>query len=136
MTDRNLIEMANNAMANSYSPYSRFKVGAAVECADGPVFTGCNVENAAFRATICAEAAAVAAAVSAGHRSFKRIAVISEGAAYCFPCGECRQILNEFSPEMEVLCARVDGRYVSYPLASLLPMPFVKEQMGASITHS
>ena len=131
MTDRNLIDMAAGVMANSYSPYSNFKVGAAVECTDGAVFTGCNVENAAFRPSICAESAAIAAAVSAGRRSFKRIAVISEGAAYCFPCGVCRQVLNEFSPEMEVLCARADGRYVSYPLTSLLPMAFVKDQMGS-----
>ena len=130
MTDRNLIDMAAKVMANSYSPYSKFKVGAAVECTDGSVFTGCNVENAAYRPSICAESSAIASAVSAGHRSFKRIAVISEGSAYCFPCGVCRQTLIEFSPEMEVLCARADGRYVSYPLTSLLPMAFVKEQMG------
>jgi len=130
MTDRNLIELAADVMANSYSPYSRFKVGAAIECTDGAVFAGCNVENAAYRAAVCAEASAITAAISAGHRSFKRIAVISEGSAYCFPCGVCRQMLTEFSPDMEVLCARADGRYVSYPLASLLPMAFVKDQLG------
>ena len=130
MTDRNLIDMAAEVMANSYSPYSNFKVGASVECTDGTVFTGCNVENAAYRPSVCAEAAAIASAVSAGHRSFKRIAVISEGTSYCFPCGVCRQMLMEFSPEMEVLCARGDGRYVSYPLTTLLPMAFVKESMG------
>jgi cytidine deaminase len=117
-------------MANSYSPYSRFKVGAAVECTDGSVFTGCNIENSAFGATMCAEAAAIASAVSAGLRNFKRIAIISEGSAYCFPCGACRQLLNEFSPEIEVLCARADGRYVSYPLTALLPMAFGKDHVG------
>ena len=130
MTDRNLIDMAAEVMKNSYSPYSGFKVGAAVECADGSVFTGCNVENAGYRATICAEATAVASAVSAGHLTFRRIAVISEGSAYCFPCGVCRQMLNEFAPDLEVLCARADGRYVSYPLTALLPMAFGKEHMG------
>ena len=129
MTDRNLIEMAAEAMSNAYAPYSKFAVGAALECADGTVFKGANVENAAYRAAICAEASAVAAAVSAGYRGFKRIAIISEGSSYCFPCGICRQMLNEFSPEMEVLCARADGRYVSYPLTSLLPMAFTKDQM-------
>jgi len=129
MTDRNLIEMAAEVMAKAYAPYSRFKVGAAVECTDGAVFTGCNVENASHRAAICAEASAISAAVSSGRRTFKRIAVISEGTAYCFPCGVCRQMLMEFSPEMEVLCARADGRYVSYPLTSLLPMAFVKDSM-------
>ena len=130
MTDRKLIDTAANVMENSYSPYSRFKVGAAVECGDGSVFTGCNIENAAFGATMCAEAAAIASAVSAGKQKFKRIAIISEGGTYCFPCGACRQLLNEFSPDMEVLCARADGRYVSYPLATLLPMAFGKDQMG------
>ena len=130
MTDRKLIDLATEVMENSYSPYSRFKVGAAIECGNGAVFTGCNIENAAFGATMCAEAAAVASAVSAGNRSFKRIAISSEGSAYCFPCGACRQLLNEFSPDVEVLCARADGRYVSYSLATLLPMSFNKEQMG------
>jgi len=124
MTDRALISMATETMENSYSPYTRFKAGAAVECADGSVFKGCNIENAAFGGTICAEAAAVAAAVSAGQNSFRRIAIISGANSYCFPCGACRQLLNEFSPEMEVLSARADGRYVSYSLSALLPMPF------------
>ena len=132
MTDRKLIEAATDIMANSYSPYSRFKVGAAVECSDGTVFTGCNIENAAFGATMCAEAAAIASAVSAGKRDFIRIAITSEGSVYCFPCGACRQLLSEFSPNIEVLCARADGRYVSYSLSSLLPMAFGKEQLGNS----
>ena len=130
MTDRKLIEMAHDVMANSYSPYSRFKTGAAVECADGSVFTGCSIENAAFGTTMCAEAAAISAAITAGRRGFKRIAIISEGSTYSFPCGACRQLLYEFSPELEVLCARADGRYVSYPLSTLLPMAFGKDQMG------
>ena len=124
MTDRRLLETAADAMENSYSPYSRDKKGAAIECADGSVFTGCLVENIALGSTICAEAAALASAVSAGHRKFKRIATITEGNAYAFPCGSCRQLLSEFSPDIEVLCARAsDGRYVSYPLSTLLPMP-------------
>jgi len=130
MTDRKLISMATEAMANSYSPYSRFKVGAAIECADGSVFMGCNVENAAIGTTICAETAAVASAIAAGRSSFKRIAIISQANGYCFPCGSCRQLLNEFSPELEVLSVRADGRYVSYTLAALLPMPFGKELLG------
>lgn len=129
MTDRKLIEMAAEAMRNSYSPYSRFKSGAALECADGAVFSGCFIENSAYGATICAETVAVATAVATGRRSFKRIAIISEGNSYCFPCGTCRQILNEFSPELEVLSSRSDGRYVSYPLTSLLPMAFGKEHI-------
>jgi len=124
MTDRRLLETAADAMENSYTPYSRDKKGAAIECADGSVFTGCIIENISLGSTICAEAAAIAAAVSAGHRRFKRIAVISEGGSYNLPCGNCRQILSEFSPQVEVLCARSsDGRYVSYSLGALLPMP-------------
>ena len=132
MTDRNLIGMASDVMANSYSPYSRFKVGAAIECADGAVFTGCNIENVSFGATICAEASAIASAVSAGKRKFKRIAITSEGSMYCFPCGKCRQLLSEFAPDIEVLCSRADGRYVSYSLSSLFPMAFGKEHIGNS----
>ena len=130
MTDRNLIEKAAIVMANSYSPYSRFRSGAAVECSDGSVYSGCNIENVSFGATICAETAAIAAAISAGQQSFKRIAIISEGNTYCYPCGTCRQLLNEFSPEVEVLCARSDGRYVSYPLSALLPIAFGRDQIG------
>ena len=129
MTDRKIIDMAAEAMKNSYSPYSRFKVGAALESSDGSVFTGCNIENPAFGTTICAEVAAVSAAVSAGKRNFKRIAVISDGSAYCFPCGSCRQLLSEFSPDVEVLCTRSDGRYESYPLSALLPKAFGKEHV-------
>ena len=129
MTDRRLIEIAAEARANSYSPYSRFKVGAAIESADGTVFSGCNIENSALGVTMCAEAAALAAAVSAGQREFKRIAIISEGSSYCFPCGNCRQMLSEFSPEMEVLSVRSDGRYVSHSLSALLPMAFDGEQI-------
>lgn len=127
MTDRKLIDIATEAMANSYSPYSRFKVGAALECTDGTVYTGCNIENAAYGATMCAEAVAIATAVAAGRREFRRIAIISEGSEYCFPCGTCRQLLNEFSREIELLCARVDGRYVSYSLPTMLPLAFGKD---------
>ena len=126
MTDRDLIERASEAMKNSYAPYSRFPVGAAVECGSGQVFTGCNIENAAFGCTLCAERAAVASAVSAGQRDIKRIAICSPGMNYCFPCGTCLQVLYEFSPQLELLCARADGRYVSYPISDLLPVPFSK----------
>lgn len=126
-TDRELINLAVAAKENSYSPYSKFPVGAALECADGTVFQGCNVENAAFGSTLCAEASAIAAAITAGQRSFTRIATASDGATYCMPCGNCRQLLNEFAPSVEVLASRADGRYVSYPLSDLLPKAFNKE---------
>ncbi|MBR5381103.1 MAG: cytidine deaminase [Oscillospiraceae bacterium] len=124
MTDRDLLNRAVEAMANAYAPYSHFPVGAAIECDDGSVVTGCNVENAALGSTICAERSAVCAAVSQGRRRFRRIAIASSGPEYCMPCGTCRQVLQEFAPELEVLCARNDGRYVSYRLSDLLPHAF------------
>ena len=124
MNDRELLRIAKEASLNAYVPYSRFAVGAALECTDGSVFTGCNVENAAYGDTICAERTAVVKAVSEGQRSFTRIAIYGEGKGYCMPCGSCRQFLAEFSPDMEVLCSRADGRYVSYKLSELLPHTF------------
>ncbi len=125
MTDRELINMAVDASKAAYAPYSKFSVGAAIECMDGAVYTGCNVENATLGCTICAERTAVVKAVSDGRRTFRRIAVYSsESADYCTPCGMCRQVLAEFAPDMEVLCVRSDGRYVSYRLRDLLPKMF------------
>ena len=124
MTDRELMDIAEKAAQNSYSPYSRFPVGAALECRDGTVYTGCNVENAALGSTICAERTAAVKAVSEGHTDFSRIAIWGEGRDYCMPCGACRQFLAEFSIDMEVLCAKAGGRYVSYKLRELLPHTF------------
>ena len=103
MTDRELMSKAKQASLNAYVPYSRFAVGAAIECTDGTVFTGCNVENAALGSTICAERTACCKAVSEGHRDFRRIAIYADSENWCTPCGACRQFLAEFSPEMEVL---------------------------------
>ncbi len=123
MTDRELINMAVAAAENAYAPYSNRSFGAALECTDGTVFTGCSVENAALGASICAERSALCQAVARGYRSFRRMAVYSaQSVDYCTPCGTCRQALSEFSPEMELLCARADGRYVSYKLRQLLPV--------------
>ncbi len=126
MTDRDLLNMAREASKNAYVPYSHFPVGAALECADGTVFTGCNVENAALGSTICAERAAVVKAVSEGYRSFVRIAIYGEGENYCMPCGSCRQVMQEFAgkTDMEVLCTRSGGRYVSYRMSKLMPYAF------------
>ena len=124
MTDKELLALAKKASLNAYVPYSRFAVGAALECEDGTVFTGCNVENAALGSTICAERTACVKAVSEGQRRFKRIAVYADSENFCTPCGACRQFLVEFSPEMEVLCAKSGGRYVSYKLSELLAHSF------------
>lgn len=125
MTDKELLSIAYDAMQKAYAPYSGFKVGAALECRNGTVFTGCNVENSAYGATLCAERAAVAQAIGAGRTDFVRIAIVpSEGDDFCTPCGTCRQVLSEFSRDMEVLCAKADGRYASYRVSELLPHAF------------
>ena len=124
MTDQELMDMAKKAAEYAYVPYSKFPVGAALECSDGTIFTGCNVENAAYGATICAERTAMVKAVSEGHRSFRRIAIYADSESWCTPCGACRQFLAEFSPDMEVLCAKAGDRYVSYKLSELLPHGF------------
>ncbi len=124
MTDRELLSFAKQASYNAYAPYSRFQVGAALECDDGTVFTGCNIENASFGCTICAERTACVKAVSEGKRSFKRIAIFADSENWPTPCGACRQFLSEFSPDIEILCSKADGRYVSYKLSQLLPHQF------------
>lgn len=124
MTDQELLELAKKAAENSYSPYSHFPVGAALECADGSVFTGCNVENAAYGDTICAERTAAVKAVSEGHRDFARIAVWGNSKEYCYPCGSCRQFLQEFNKHMRVICGKGDGTYMTATLAEMMPFFF------------
>ncbi len=125
MKDRELLDIAEKASKNAYIPYSKFPVGAALECADGTVYTGCNVENAALGSTICAERCAFLKAISEGQREFVRIAIHGESESYCMPCGACLQFMHEFAPKLEVMCTKVGGRYVSYKLDQLLPHPFL-----------
>ena len=124
MTDRQLINLAVQASRNAYVPYSHFAVGAALECRDGTVFTGCNVENAALGSTICAERTAACKAISEGHRDFVRIAVYGDGEHYCYPCGACRQVLYEFGPDMEVVCLNKDNEEKHLHIKELLPYGF------------
>ena len=125
MTERELVDKAISMFPYSYVPYSHFPVGAALECADGSVFTGCNVENSAYGDTICAERTAVVKAVSEGHRDdFVRIAIAGNSKDYCWPCGSCRQMLYEFAPNLRVLAARGDGQFQCVPLRELLPHGF------------
>ena len=125
MTDQELVQKAFDMLDRSYIPYSGFPVGAALLCKNGEVFTGCNVENAAYGPTICAERTALVKAVSEGHRDdFVRLAVAGKSRDYCWPCGTCRQMLYEFAPELELLVARGDGEFVKYSLSALLPHGF------------
>ena len=125
MTERELVDKAISMFPYSYVPYSHFPVGAALECADGSVFTGCNVENSAYGDTICAERTAVVKAVSEGHRDdFVRIAIAGNSKDYCWPCGSCRQMLYEFAPDLRVLAARGDGTFQEALLSELLPCGF------------
>ena len=125
MTDRELVQMAFSMLERSYVPYSHFPVGAALLCVDGSVFTGCNVENAAYGSTICAERTALLKAVSEGHRDdWQAIAIVGRGGDYCWPCGSCRQMLYEFVPDLKILVARGDGEFVTTTLAELMPHGF------------
>ena len=125
MNDKELVELAFAMLERSYVPYSRFPVGAALLCADGTVITGCNVENAAYGSTICAERTALVKAVSEGHRDdFVRLAVVGNSKDYCWPCGACRQMLYEFAPGHQQLQAGGDHDYVKLPLKDLLPHGF------------
>ena len=124
MTPEKLCALAKEAMTHAYVPYSGYQVGAALLCADGTVYQGCNIENASYSPTVCAERTACCKAVSEGHRDFRRIAIYADSENWCTPCGACRQFLAEFSPEMEVLCAKAGDRYVSYKLSELLPYTF------------
>ena len=125
MTDRELVDRAFEMHAFSYVPYSKFPVGAALLCKDGTLFTGCNVENAAYGSTICAERTALLKAVSEGHRDdWQAIAIAGRGEDYCWPCGACRQMLYEFAPGLRVLVARGDGDFVETTLDELMPHGF------------
>jgi len=124
MTDAELIERATAARALAYAPYSEFAVGAAVLAADGRVFTGCNIENASYGLTICAERVALFKAVSEGARAFHRLAVVADAEALVFPCGACRQVLWEFAPDLIVISANLKGQMRVRPLRDLLPEPF------------
>ena len=126
----NLDELKATAVAmldRAYCPYSHFAVGAALECADGTVFTGCNIENAAYSPGICAERTAVAKAVSEGHTDFIRIVIAGRSADFCVPCGVCRQVLREFAPGIEVICLNGKGEEQVFTLSELLPHSFGPE---------
>ncbi len=119
-----LVAAARDASTRAYSPYSRFKVGAALRTSDGRVFTGCNVENASYGLTVCAERNAIFGAVGAGARSVLTLVVYTPTETPVTPCGACRQVLAEFGPAAEVVCACAGSQRLSFRASELLPHGF------------
>jgi cytidine deaminase len=119
-----LTQAALAAREHAFAPFSKFKVGAAVEDASGRIHTGCNVENATYGLTLCAERVAMFKALSEGHRRFTRVAVVADAASPTTPCGPCRQILWEFGGDLEVVLANLRRETGRHQLADLLPFPF------------
>jgi cytidine deaminase len=125
MTDSDkLIAAAKAARENAHAPYSNFRVGAALHAKSGRVYTGCNVENATYGLTLCAERVAVFKAISEGERGFDAIAIVADTERLTPPCGACRQILWEFCGDIEVLAANLKGKTKSYRLGEIYPDPF------------
>jgi cytidine deaminase len=123
MTNQELMNKAKEAYMHSYAPYSHFFVGAALLTTDGEVYQGCNIENASYGATNCAERTAIFKAVSEGKRDFCKIAIAAKDGSTAYPCGICLQVMNEFMPEAEVVL-EVDGHITVFGVKELLPYGF------------
>jgi len=119
-----LIAAARAVREHAHADYSGFKVGAALETADGTIITGCNIENATYGLTVCAERVAIFKALSEGHREFRRMVVVAPPEAPTPPCGACRQILWEFAGDLEVVLANLNGETGRHRMSELLPQPF------------
>src|SRR6185436_1920665 len=122
--DVDLVAAARRAREHADAAYSKLKVGAALEAVDGTIYTGCNIENATYGLTLCAERVAMFKALSEGHRTFRRVAVMADTEAPTPPCGACRQILWEFGGDLEVLLANLSRETGRHTLSDLLPLPF------------
>ncbi len=123
MTDEELLQLANDVRERAYAPYSNFKVGAALLCADGTVFTGVNIENSTFGPTVCAERTAFFKAISEGYHDFVKIAVTCDK-QYCSPCGVCRQVMAEHAPDLVILMGNPQGTFKRMTIRELLPESF------------
>lgn len=122
---KRLITLAKRARTKAYAPFSKYKVGAALEATNGKIFTGCNVENSSYGLSNCAERTAIFKAVSEGVRRFKRIAIVTENLDDpAVPCGACLQVLYEFAPNLDVIVANLRGKVHLYRLSDLLPKGF------------
>jgi cytidine deaminase len=124
MSEEKLIAAARAARENAHAPYSNFRVGAALQAKSGRVFTGCNVENASYGLTCCAERVAIFKAISEGERGFDAIAVVTDTETLTPPCGACRQIIWEFCGDVEVVMANLKGKVERERAGKLLPRPF------------
>lgn len=133
MTDRELMKKALEARENAYAPYSHFRVGAALLAKSGKVYLGCNIENAAFSATVCAERTAIFKAVSEGERAFEALAIVGgregEISELCAPCGVCRQVIAEFCAKDFRILLGNEAHFEGYSLESLLPLSFTKDEL-------
>lgn len=125
----NLIKEAKEAMKNSYSPYSNFAVGAALLTSEGKVYRGCNIENAAYSATNCAERTAIFSAIANGEQSFEAIAVVSSSGNYTYPCGVCRQVIAEFMPQGKLIFSNEAGEYQVFTIEDILPYSFTQKDL-------
>ncbi|MCX7903791.1 MAG: cytidine deaminase [Caloramator sp.] len=129
MEYKELVELANRAKINAYVPYSNFRVGAALLTEEGKVFTGCNIENASYGGTVCAERTALFKAISEGYNKFKAIAITSDSPNLTFPCGICRQVLSEFGLDIDVIVSNNKGEFKVFKLNELLPYAFSSDDM-------
>lgn len=118
---KSLIDSAKKAQQQAYAPYSKFAVGAAIQCKSGATYTGCNIENVSFALTLCAERAAVASAIVSGSRDFVALAVATNSKRPAVPCGACRQVLAEFNPRLKIVSVTAGGEVEEFDLAKLLP---------------
>jgi cytidine deaminase len=124
LSDSDLVRAARQARRHAHAAFSKFKVGAALETADGTIVTGCNIENATYGLTMCAERVAMFKALSEGHRRFRRIAIVADTSEPTPPCGACRQILWEFGGDLEIVLANLRRETARHQLRALLPEPF------------
>lgn len=127
---KDLIKAATEARENAYTPYSNYKVGAALLTKDGKIYKGCNVENASYGLTNCAERTAIFKAVSEGDRDYKAIAIVLDADEYGAPCGACRQVIREYGTEIDVIMATISGKYKILKIKDLVPYSFGPDNLG------
>ncbi|AND83872.1 cytidine deaminase [Clostridium tyrobutyricum] len=126
----NLVSKAFEGRKNAYAPYSNFKVGAAVLTEDGKIYTGCNIENASYGATNCAERTAIFKAISEGHKTIEAIAIVGVINDYTYPCGICRQVISEFaSDNTKIILGKGKNEYIVKTLDEILPGAFTKKDL-------